>query len=82
MQEAPALAVPSASPEVKTVHPVVTDAIRVLMHDSDRSTAPAKLRLAMQIGYNIYSIGHWEAGRRQPCDDAVERMHAVVSGRR
>ena len=75
---APADAVPSA----KVVHPLVQDAIRALMQDGDRSTAPAKLRLAMQIGYNIYSIGHWEAGRRQPCPDALTRMEAVVAGRR
>jgi len=71
-----------ASPSVKVVHPLVQDAIRVLMQEGDRSTAPAKLRLAMQIGYNIYSIGHWEAGRRQPCPDAITRMEAVVAGRR
>ena len=70
------------SSSTKVVHPLVQDAIRVLIQEGDRSTAPAKLRLAMQIGYNIYSIGHWEAGRRQPCPDALTRMEAVVAGRR
>jgi len=70
------------SSSVKVVHPLVQDAIRVLMQEGDRSTAPAKLRLAMQIGYNIYSIGHWEAGRRQPCADALARLEALVAGAR
>jgi hypothetical protein len=80
VESAPAEGSPSAKP--KTPHPIVLDAIRVLTQEGDRSTAPAKLRLAMQIGYNIYSIGHWEAGRRQPCEDAIARMDAVIAGRR
>lgn len=72
----------AVSSSEKVAHPVVRDAIKALMQEGDRSTAPAKLRLAMQIGYNIYSIGHWEAGRRQPCEDAVARMETVITGGR
>jgi hypothetical protein len=80
MQDVTVPTAPLSSP--KTPHPVVRDALRVLTQEGDRSSSPAKLRLAMQIGYNIYSIGHWEAGRRQPCDDAVARMEAIVRGGR
>jgi hypothetical protein len=64
----------------KEPHPVVADVLRKMSEETDRSTAPAKLRLALKIGYNVYSIGHWEAGRRQPCPDAVARMEAVLAG--
>ena len=63
----------------KEPHPVVRQALAVMAEDGDRTTAQAKLRLALKIGYNFYSIAHWEAGRRQPCDDAVARMEALIT---
>lgn len=66
----------------RTVHPIVTEALRVLTHEGDRSHAPAKMRLAVSIGYNIHSVLHWAAGRRQPNPDAVTRMETIVSGGR
>lgn len=67
---------PGASP--RQPHPTVLAAIRAMQQEGDRSTAPAKLRLALAINYNVYSVGHWEAGRRQPCPDALERMDALL----
>ena len=69
-------AIPAAR---KEPHPVVLEALKALTEEADRSTAPAKLRLALKIGYNVYSIAHWEAGRRQPCPDAVARMEALLT---
>ncbi len=70
-------AIPAAR---KEPHPVVAEVLKALTEEADHSTAPAKLRLALRIGYNIGSIGHWEAGRRQPCPDAVARMEAILAG--
>ncbi len=63
----------------KEPHPVVGEALKALTEEGDRSTAPAKLRLALRISYNVYSVAHWEAGRRQPCPDAVARMEALLT---
>lgn len=63
----------------KEPHPVVREALAVLTEAGDRSPAPAKLRLALKIGYNFGSIGHWYSGRRQPCPDAVARMDAIIT---
>jgi hypothetical protein len=63
----------------KEPHPLVREVLVSLTEATDRSTAPAKLRLALKIGYNVGSIAHWETGRRQPCPDAVARMEAIIT---
>jgi DNA-binding transcriptional regulator YiaG len=40
------------------------------------------MRLAMTINYNIHTVQHWAAGRRQPCADAVAKMEEVLNAAR
>ena len=72
MQEAPLVA-------RKEPHPIVAQALAAMAEPTDRTIAPAKLRLALKIGYNFGSVGHWQSGRRQPCPDAVARMDAIIT---
>jgi hypothetical protein len=70
------------APVTKTVHPLVTACLEHLREAGDRSFAAAKMRLAWAIGYNIHTVQHWAAGRRQPCADAIAKMEGVVNAAR
>lgn len=65
----------------KTVHPVVSAVLEILRGPDERSYAKAKMRLAMELGYNIHTVQHWAAGRRQPCADAIAKMEVLNAAR-
>jgi hypothetical protein len=66
----------------KAVHPVVSAVLEQLRGPEERSNAKAKMRLAMTINYNIHTVQHWAAGRRQPCADAIAKMEEVLNAAR
>jgi DNA-binding transcriptional regulator YiaG len=66
----------------KTVHPLVSACLEQLREEGDRSYASAKMRLAMKLGYNIHTVQHWAAGRRQPCADAITKLEGLLNAAR
>jgi|LauGreDrversion4_2_1035121.scaffolds.fasta_scaffold05550_24 hypothetical protein len=64
--------------------PVLLGVLEALRAPHEKSYAAAKMRLALQMNYNVQTIMHWSSGRRPIGPVAqweLDKLHRELTGR-